>query len=280
MKEITANLWEVPADLRVITTNGATRRDGACVMGRGCAYEAKSRYPGIDHRLGDLIKRYGNRVMRLGRYGAGGAGVMIASFPVKHHWRQEADPNLIRCSARQLVALADKFGYENVVLPRPGCGAGRLAWRDIRPILDEKLDGRFTVATFPRKPLPREPLPREQSSRKDDARGGSEPEGTASDESGEEERILYAIVCYSYDSPDDLGRGRYRRTVHEGDYEEMGEAATAAFRLGLATQTAGGFASAFASFDVEEYPESLGKEHARPVKLRNPKGSPWMTTPE
>ena len=95
MKEIHANLWEVPADLRAITTNGSIRRDGSCVMGRGCAYEAKSRYPGIDQRLGKLIRTYGNRVMRLGAYErseasgseAGGAGVTIASFPVKHRWR-------------------------------------------------------------------------------------------------------------------------------------------------------------------------------------------------
>ena len=275
MKEIAANLWEIDADLRVITTNGALRRDGACVMGRGCAFEAKTKIPGIDHRLGNLIKSHGNRVMRIGRYD----GVVVASFPVKDHWREDADPDLIARSAHQLVALADKFGYENVVLPRPGCGAGRLAWRDIRPILDEVLDSRFTVVTFPRKPLPRE-----QSSRKAVVEEGSGPEGTAPAEGGQEERILYAIVCYSYDSPDDLGSGHYRRTVCEGGYEEIGEAATVAFRLGIQTQAAGGlapaFASAFATFDVEEYPESLGKEHARPVKLRNPKVSPWMTTPE
>lgn len=52
MKEIYANLWEVEADLRVVTTNGAVRRDGACVMGRGCAREAKERYPGVEYRLG------------------------------------------------------------------------------------------------------------------------------------------------------------------------------------------------------------------------------------
>lgn len=141
MKEIQKNLWDVECDLRVLTTNGIVRRDGACVMGRGCALEAKDRFPGIEFRLGELIRKYGNRVMRLGRY----EGVVIASFPVKHNWKEPADPELIRRSAEQLVALADKFGYTDVAIPRPGCGNGKLRWSDVRKVLDDVLDDRFTV---------------------------------------------------------------------------------------------------------------------------------------
>ena len=148
MLEITGNLWEVGADLRVVTTNGIVRSDGACVMGRGCALEAKTKFPGIEFRLGGLIQRYGNRVMRLGRYD----GVVIASYPVKHHWKDSADPVLIRRSAEQLVGVADKFGHGRVVIPRPGCGNGKLGWADVRSILSEVLDDRFSVITFPPKP--------------------------------------------------------------------------------------------------------------------------------
>jgi hypothetical protein len=42
VREIFENLWEVEADLRVITTNSDVNRDGAAVMGRGCACEARS----------------------------------------------------------------------------------------------------------------------------------------------------------------------------------------------------------------------------------------------
>jgi len=55
---------------------------------------------------------------------------------------------LIRQSARQLVEMADKFGWGSVVLPRPGCGNGGLDWDDVRPILEAILDDRFTVVTF------------------------------------------------------------------------------------------------------------------------------------
>lgn len=55
----------------------------------------------------------------------------MASFPMKRHWREETIPELLRRSAGQLVALADKFGCEHVVLPRHGCGNGRLSWEGI-----------------------------------------------------------------------------------------------------------------------------------------------------
>lgn len=151
MQETLGNLWDLrdvqdgACDLRVITTNGATRRDGAAVMGRGCALESKRRFPGIDRKLGRLIREHGNRVMRLAKLVHGSE---LASFPVKHHWKEEADPALIRRSAGQLVVLADKFGYTNVLIPRPGCGNGKLSWEQVRPILAEVLDGRFTIITF------------------------------------------------------------------------------------------------------------------------------------
>lgn len=135
-------------------------------MGRGCALEAKTRYPGVEHKLGDLIGRHGNRVMRLGRYN----GVVLASFPVKHHWREEADPELIARSARQLVALADKFGCERIALPRPGCGNGRLRWKRVRTILEDILDDRFTVVDFPRGKSEPEKAARHDVARHDVAR--------------------------------------------------------------------------------------------------------------
>ncbi|MGF1472959.1 MAG: ADP-ribose-binding protein [Rubrobacteraceae bacterium] len=150
MQEARGNLWDEPCDLRVITTNGATRKDGAAIMGRGCALEAKQRFPGIDLKLGRLIQQHGNRVMRLAKLTDGS---VLASYPVKHHWKEEADPALIERSAHQLVALANTFGQTNVLLPRPGCGSGRLSWGEVKPLLESILDERFTVITYPKDKL-------------------------------------------------------------------------------------------------------------------------------
>ena len=144
MKEVNGDLWDASADVIVITTNGATRKDGAAIMGRGVALQAKSRYPGIEHVLGRLIRENGNHVNLIT-----GNTPKIVSFPVKHHWREKADLKLINQSVLELVWLTDRLsglaGLHTVALPRPGCGNGRLRWEDVRSIIRPVLDDRFTV---------------------------------------------------------------------------------------------------------------------------------------
>lgn len=141
MLEITGNLWTTPANWRVITTNGDTKANGAAVMGRGCALEAKTKFIGVDHYLGRLINEYGNHVFVLGKG--------LIAFPVKHHWQDPANVDLIRQSAIELVDFHDSGRIEGTVLiPRPGCGNGALNWTDVRPVLADILDDRFTIITF------------------------------------------------------------------------------------------------------------------------------------
>lgn len=141
MRQVTGNLWTTEADFKFITTNGMVRRDGACVMGRGCALEAKSIYPGIEYRLGDLIQKHGNRCFRL--------YPDLGSFVVKHHWKQAADLDLIRKSCDEATQMADKWGWETILLPRPGCGNGSLDWHeDVEPVVAPLLDDRFKVISF------------------------------------------------------------------------------------------------------------------------------------
>ncbi|MCO5205659.1 MAG: hypothetical protein M9928_11545, partial [Anaerolineae bacterium] len=52
--------WD-SADLFVITTNSTLRADGALVMGRGIARQARNRFPGIAAALGRAIAQtYGS----------------------------------------------------------------------------------------------------------------------------------------------------------------------------------------------------------------------------
>ena len=145
MREVTGNLWEYPADVRVITTNGTVKKNGECVMGRGCAAEAKARFPNIDAELGRQIKLHGNNT-RVLRYVPGEP--TIVALPVKHHWYDKADMDLITKGAKRLVILADQHGWKTIVLPRPGCGNGHLKCEHVRPVLAPILDDRFHVITF------------------------------------------------------------------------------------------------------------------------------------
>jgi hypothetical protein len=160
MKEVKGNLWNYPADARVITTNGTIKKNGECVMGRGCALEATKCCSSwnLKAHLGKLISEKGNHVHFL--YDEGQQDmVSVYSFPVKHNWYEKADLALIERSAKELLAIADESypkdqGYlvsdttSVIVLPRPGCGNGGLKWEDVKPVLEPILDDRFHVITF------------------------------------------------------------------------------------------------------------------------------------
>ena len=154
MIDIHGDLWDYPDDVTAITTNGYVTAKGACVMGRGCALQAKMRYPGIELNLGALVGLHGNRCfhLRKGLLLAGSDRTLprtILTFPVKHHWRQAADLRLIAKSCGEAMEMADKFGWEKIVLPRPGCGNGGLTYEwDVRPKIESLLDDRFHIITY------------------------------------------------------------------------------------------------------------------------------------
>ena len=142
MKEITGNLWSYhDKSIIVITTNGYIKKNGECVMGRGCAKEAKDRYPEIAKQLGNAIRISGNHVHYL-RNG-------IISFPVKYNFWEKADLELIDRSAQELVKLVNFCEFEQVVMGRPGCGNGGRSWiNEVKPILEKYFDDRFLIIDF------------------------------------------------------------------------------------------------------------------------------------
>lgn len=151
MKQVFGDLWALWSskmyDAVCITTNGAVRVDGACVMGRGCAKEFAERFPDGPFDLGQLIDMNGNITQVIYRNLENDKEATVA-FPVKHLWHEAADIELIQESAKQLVELADKYKWEKVLLPRPGCGNGKLEWGIVAPIIGEILDDRFDVVTW------------------------------------------------------------------------------------------------------------------------------------
>lgn len=156
MLEKRGDLWTFQVDYRCITTNGFVKKNGEAVMGRGCAKQAATRWPGLPRVLGDLIHEYGNVTQEIG-YSTLTDGEIkhcawdLVSFPVKHHWREKADLALIERSAHQLVELVNEEPDPDeveVVIPRPGCGNGQLDWEDVEPVIEPILDDRFTIITY------------------------------------------------------------------------------------------------------------------------------------
>ena len=148
MLEVYGNLWEYEADAHVITTNGFVKKTGECVMGRGCAKEARDMFPGLALRLGGMIQDRGNKVHHIGSPKMDTPVKNLVSFPVKHNWWENADPLLIGHSAIELETLTTLEGWDTVVLPRPGVGNGKLPWYQVRALLAEILDDRFHIITW------------------------------------------------------------------------------------------------------------------------------------
>lgn len=144
MKEEMGNLWEFAGDARCITTNGSIKKDKHGVMGRGVARQAKQYYPGVDELLGAHLEANGNHT---GVLVEGNRQTMtLVALPVKRTWDAKAEVVLIKRSLDELIALADARGWKTVILPRPGCGNGRLSWEwVVKPLVESRLDDRFVV---------------------------------------------------------------------------------------------------------------------------------------
>jgi len=183
MIEITGNLFnpesykteeEFYPDAICVTTNGTLTNTGEAVMGRGCAKEIKELNSETPTILGKSIAENGNHVANLG-YLIENTEINIVSFPVKpgpaiclkdkinilEHmkknynegekvpgWACKAHIKIITRSAKQLVELADTMKWKHVILPRPGCRNGGLAWEKVKPVLQEILDNRFYIITW------------------------------------------------------------------------------------------------------------------------------------
>ncbi len=146
MQERRGDLWAYVEQGKwvTITTNGEITRSGLAVMGWGVAKEAARRFPGLRVALANQLRVYGNHVHIF-------PNERMLTFPVKESWREAASWELIQRSAGELVEMVDKWvSITEVYLVRPGCGAGRLEWRQVKPLLAPVLDDRFIVVEPPR----------------------------------------------------------------------------------------------------------------------------------
>jgi len=120
-----------------ISTNGHCTKKGDAVLGRGCARQALEHFPDLPLRLGALLSERGNHVHVIGNG--------LVSFPVEESPWANPDLRLIRRSAEELRGIADREGWAEIIVPRPGCGGGGLSWREVRPLLEDLFDERFSV---------------------------------------------------------------------------------------------------------------------------------------
>jgi hypothetical protein len=147
----TGDMWTVypTTDLFLITTNSTLRRDGALVMGRGIARQARDRFPGLDKVLGQhILNLCGNE----GEYGLlispRWPEAKLGVFQVKRHYSHAASVELIQHSTNALCAWCTEQPKAIVVLNFPGIGNGRLPRTAVLPIL-QQLPDTVTIWEYP-----------------------------------------------------------------------------------------------------------------------------------
>lgn len=107
------------------------------VMGKGIAYQFKSRYPHNFEAYREACKSGFLRPGKLFSYEEGGK--LIINFPTKDKWRNASEMSYIRDGLSELADLIRDKRISSVAIPPLGAGNGGLVWRDVRRLMEERL---------------------------------------------------------------------------------------------------------------------------------------------
>lgn len=118
MEVVVGDIWEYhrPDTVVGVPVNWTyNKQTGKAIMGRGVAAQYAERYPGVPHLLGGLIKA-SPRTPHLAWM------QNIVGIPVKRHWLDNADLELIQTGLHALT----QYDCKAVYLPLLGAGYGGL----------------------------------------------------------------------------------------------------------------------------------------------------------
>jgi O-acetyl-ADP-ribose deacetylase (regulator of RNase III) len=116
------------------------------VMGKGIALQFKRRFPEMYQ---DYVQCCEAGLVRLGQpyLYRNSEPPHILNFPTKDHWRSASTLETIEQGLDYLVANCQLWGIESLAVPALGCGAGQLAWSDVKPILVKHL-GKLAIPVY------------------------------------------------------------------------------------------------------------------------------------
>lgn len=141
MNIVKGNLWDSTDDVILVTTNATIRKDGALVMGRGVAKEAKEKFPFLPGVLGDQINRYYWDTKKYGvlitHITLNNFDKWIGAFQVKYNWWEKADLDLIAFSTSRLIDFMEHEDFMGMKISMnfPGIGNGGLDVHRVLPVI-------------------------------------------------------------------------------------------------------------------------------------------------
>lgn len=135
--DASGDLLDADVDVLVNTVNTVG------VMGKGVALQFKRAFPANLKAYEQACKR--NEVV-LGKMFLFDNGQItrpcwIVNFPTKAHWRSRSRLSDIETGLDDLRAVMVELKITSIALPPLGCGNGGLDWSDVRPLIEDKLQG-------------------------------------------------------------------------------------------------------------------------------------------
>jgi hypothetical protein len=144
------------------------------IMGKGLASRAKYQFPDVYVFYQDLCNKNKLRMGKPFLYKReqsfdeelaenpvslpGASDTWFLLFPTKHHWREVSDVKGIEAGIEWLASASKEEGITSLAIPALGCGLGRLAWKEVGPILVKHLS-RLKIPVWIYLPAEREECP-------------------------------------------------------------------------------------------------------------------------
>ena len=126
------NIFESGADCLI----NAVNCEG--VMGKGIAYQFKLKFPENNK---SYIKACKSSELTIGKvHYFTENGITIVNLPTKNKWREKSKIEYIKTAMDYFVDILPKLQVKNIAIPPLGCGNGGLNWKDVKKVIECKLE--------------------------------------------------------------------------------------------------------------------------------------------
>ena len=113
------------------------------VMGAGLAKQFKDRYPDMFKKYKEMCYKGELEIGQPTVIHVSGCGVML--FPTKRHWSEPSELEFIEEGLAQIAHDYAGNPMNTFAFPKIGCGLGGLDWKDVKPMIENYLDGQDVV---------------------------------------------------------------------------------------------------------------------------------------